>query len=452
MTNTLINIGGSSGVGKTTLSTFLSFIFTDALHLSGDDLHKWERHDDNWKSKTHLNPSANNLDLGKKQLISLVYGESVKRNHYNHSTGKFDKDINVQPKKVIINEGLHSLYDKDLCKLASLNIFIKVGKGLKYQWKLNRDTEKRGYTKEQVLSAMKRREVDEEKYIQPQEKNADVIVTFSEKRDKSVHLDYECKNEYGCDLMLTVKKLYNLHRGFLLSCRKSCFEYELIQGAGGNLSYKFKDKIIITASGKTMSDVHILGGFAVCDNNGIYNDERPSMELDFHKKIKQRIVYHTHPIYVNVILCSKQSKEIMSEILEDYDFDYVEYVTPGKELGERLNVSEKIVLLENHGLICSGNSFEETFNMSLKLNQLCKEWLIRNSKTFKTFRDKFVNSDTDCILFPDAAIIPEDNLQLNDYMLHIQNEVGLEPNCLTSDEIHKLQNMESEKYRMSINK
>ena len=58
MTNTLINIGGSSGVGKTTLSTFLSFIFTDALHLSGDDLHKWERHDDNWKSKTHLNPSA----------------------------------------------------------------------------------------------------------------------------------------------------------------------------------------------------------------------------------------------------------------------------------------------------------------------------------------------------------------------------------------------------------
>mgnify|MGYP003318134247 CR=1 FL=1 len=84
---------------------------------------------------------------------------------------------------------------------------------------------------------------------------------------------------------------------------------------------------------------------------------------------------------------SKQSKEIISEILEDYDFDYVEYITPGKELGERLNVSEKIVLLENHGLICSGNSFEETFNMSLKVNQLCKEWLIRNSKTFKTFRD-----------------------------------------------------------------
>ena len=55
-------------------------------------------------------------------------------------------------------------------------------------------------------------------------------------------------------------------------------------------------------------------------------------------------------------------------------------------------------------------------------------------------------------IIADESYIPEDNLQLNDYMLHIQSEVGLEPNCLTSDEIYKLQNMESEKYRMSISK
>ena len=66
--------------------TFYIFVvYLLALHYQ-DDLHKWERHDDNWKSKTHLNPSENNLELGKQQLISLVHGESVKRNHYNHST------------------------------------------------------------------------------------------------------------------------------------------------------------------------------------------------------------------------------------------------------------------------------------------------------------------------------------------------------------------------------
>jgi hypothetical protein len=55
-------------------------------------------------------------------------------------------------------------------------------------------------------------------------------------------------------------------------------------------------------------------------------------------------------------------------------------------------------------------------------------------------------------LYPDAAILPDDNSQINDYMLHIQEEVGLTANRLTSDEINKLKNMESEKYRIKINK
>ena len=453
MVSKLINVGGSSGVGKTTLTTFLSFLFDDVYHLKGDDLHKWERNDSNWKNITHLNPDANNLELGKQQIFNLLENKTVYRNHYDHDTGKFVNNVQVKPDyNVFINEGLHSLYDSYLCDRADLNIYIKTEENLKYQWKLNRDIEKRGYTKEQVLSAIDMRKGDEIKYIHPQEENADVIVTFTEKKDKSVDLEYECKTEYGCEVMVTLKKLYNLHRNFLLCCRKSSFEYELIQGAGGNLSYKFKDKVIITSSGKTMSDVHILGGYSVTGNDKVYNNERPSMELNFHKKINQRIVYHTHPIYVNTILCSKESKEVISEICEDYDFDYVDYVTPGDELAEAMNVNEKIIFLQNHGLICCGNSFTEVFNNSLKINQLCKEWLIRNSKTFKTFRDNINKTYKNCILYPDAAILPDDNSQINDYMLHIQEEVGLTANCLTSDEINKLKNMESEKYRIKINK
>ena len=60
----LINVSGSSGVGKTTISTIISLILTNlkngVLHLCGDDLHKWERGDDSWRVVTHLNPEANN--------------------------------------------------------------------------------------------------------------------------------------------------------------------------------------------------------------------------------------------------------------------------------------------------------------------------------------------------------------------------------------------------------
>ena len=101
-------------------------------------------------------------------------------------------------------------------------------------------------------------------------------------------------------------------------------------------------------------------------------------------------------------------------------------------------------------MVCCGDSFNEVFDTSLKISQLCKEWLITNAKTFKTFTTKLVNNETNCILFPDAAVLPDDNLQINNYILHIQNEVGLTRNCLSNKEITKLRNMEAEKYRMKL--
>jgi len=44
----------------------------------------------------------------------------------------------------------------------------------------------------------------------------------------------------------------------------------------------------------------------------------------------------------------------------------------------------------------------------------------------------------------------EENKPINDYILHIQKEVGLTPKYLTSDEVSKIRNMEAEKYRRSL--
>ena len=62
----IIGITGPSGVGKTTLSKLITYLYNikDTLILSGDDLHKWERNDPNWNTYTHFNPDANNLNIG----------------------------------------------------------------------------------------------------------------------------------------------------------------------------------------------------------------------------------------------------------------------------------------------------------------------------------------------------------------------------------------------------
>ena len=456
----LINITGPSGVGKTTISTLLSVMLeqrnTSILNLCGDDLHKWARHDPKWNDFTHLNPSANNLREGDEQIYQLLKGQNINRNIYSHETGNFIQNQIIKPSDIIINEGLHSLYNNDLCDIADLNIYVDTEHDLKYQWKLSRDVAQRGYSKKDVDLAIDKRKKDEILYIEPQKENADVILSFEECNDKSVGLKSEFKSIKNHDIIDRLISFYNLHKHFLLTCRKSCFEYELIQGAGGNLSYKFEDKLIITSSGYTWPQIGILNGFTVCYEDGTIinkDQKRPSMETGFHAKIKDRVVYHTHPIYLNTILCCKESHSIIKDILSEYDYSYIKYYSPGEDLCNNFVKAShhKVVLLENHGLICSGDSFSNAFKESLNINQICKEWLVCNSKTFKTLSISPPKNQTNRVLFPDAAIKPDDNLKINDYMIYNHREAGLTSNFLSDNEVHKLKNMEAEKYRMNLN-
>ena len=453
----LINISGSSGVGKSTVAKIIVLILSTlnktVLHLCGDDLHKWERTNINWKRFTHLNPKANNLDLGKEQLLTLLNGSSIQRDYYNHDTGKFIPNNKIDPVDVIVNEGLHALYDSDICKLADLNVFVDTDTKLITEWKMSRDVKSRGYTKEQVLSAIKSRKEDDEKYIRPQIKNADVVIDFSKEQYGSVELNYKVVTNRGNHLMKKLKTFYDFHKNFLIACKILSFEYDLIQGAGGNLSYKFNDKIIITSSGYTMSDVSMLNGYSVCNLDSVpinKKQKRPSMEIDLHTNAKYPIVLHTHPIYLNTILCSQNGKEIIKNILDTYE--YIPYRSPGKDLAAIFKdlPKSKTILLENHGLVCCGKTFMEVMYNSLKINKLCKDWLVRNTNIFSTYTTKFKTPEHNNFLYPDAVVLPEENNSINNYMLHIQKEVGLTPKYLTSKEIESLKNMEAEKYRRSL--
>jgi len=451
----VICITGSSGVGKSTLSKFLYFIFgcNDVVTLNGDDAHRWERGDTNWEIYTHLNPSANNLDKELENLKNLSSGESITREKYNHDTGKFDAPMDIDPKEVIVYEGLHALYGA-ISELCDIGIFVETERDLLTQWKVERDTTKRGYTIDQVKAAIKRREIDESLYIEPQKENADIIIRFEEKRDGRVHLDLVCQSVEHIVLANRIKSLYDRHRDFLTLCEKTSFEYELVQTQGGNISYKFEDKIVITSSGKDLGDVTLLDGFSVCDDQGVLLDKsqgRPSMETGFHLKIPHTFVLHTHPIHLNTILCCVEAKEIISSILSNYDYTYIDYYTPGDDLKNNFKVSSdiKIYLLESHGLVCSGDSFKEIFDTTMEINELCKQWLFNNSKAFK----KLYNQDRRGkfnFLFPDAVVLEEKMKSINDFMLKLHKEVGLKSNFLSESEIHKLLNMKEEKYRKSL--
>lgn len=174
----LIGIGGGSAVGKTTLSKALSDIFkpskTTILH--GDDMHKWERGNKKWDELTHLNPKANHLHREVEYLRKLKSGKKIYRRKYDHKTGKFTKTLPVQPNNLILFEGLHPFYLDSQNKLYDLKIFIEPEIELIYHWKIIRDKEERGYSKEKILESIRKRKFDSGKYIKAQTDKVDILI------------------------------------------------------------------------------------------------------------------------------------------------------------------------------------------------------------------------------------------------------------------------------------
>jgi uridine kinase len=209
----MIGIGGDSAAGKSTLTNALSAVFEpqNTEIIRGDDMHKWERGNENWKTYTHLDPRANKLHEDLNQAKSLKTGQKIKRSFYDHNTGKFTLPTFLKPNKLIIFEGLHSFYLQNQADVYDLKIFMEPSEDLRVWWKVQRDVAKRGYTPEQVLEQLKKREEDSLKYIRSQSEHADVVASFFSTSPLDP-LDLNSKP----DLALKVRLSNSLNMDFLL--------------------------------------------------------------------------------------------------------------------------------------------------------------------------------------------------------------------------------------------
>lgn len=209
----MIGIGGDSAAGKSTLTNALASVFDlqNTTIIRGDDMHKWERGNENWKKFTHLDPRANHLHHDLDQAKSLKTGQTIKRSFYDHNTGKFTIPTFLKPNKLILFEGLHSFYLQNQLDVYDLKIFMQPQENLRVWWKVKRDVAKRGYSPEQVLEQLKTREEDSEKYIKNQALHADIVASFYSINDinplnleiePQIGLKIRFTNSVGLDLLI----------------------------------------------------------------------------------------------------------------------------------------------------------------------------------------------------------------------------------------------------------
>lgn len=176
----VIGIAGDSGAGKDTFSDAIEALFGShsVAKLSGDDYHLWDRQKPLWQVMTHLNPMANDLERFARDLIDLRNGKSIQSRHYDHSAGRMTRPFKVKSNDFIIASGLHALYMPILRYCYNLSVYLDIDEGLRRYFKMQRDVHQRGHTVEKVFSALERREPDSEKFIRPQARNADLIMSL----------------------------------------------------------------------------------------------------------------------------------------------------------------------------------------------------------------------------------------------------------------------------------
>ncbi len=177
----LIGVVGDSGSGKTTLSSCIAQAAgterTTLICL--DDYHRYDRGERERRAITALNPECNRLDLVAEHLAALRRGDTITKPVYDHHDGTFGPDEVVMPREVIVVRGLLGLHTEALACCFDLSVFLDPDPGLRVAWKVERDCEKRGYSREQVLAQIAQRRPDADRFIAPQRERADIVIRFT---------------------------------------------------------------------------------------------------------------------------------------------------------------------------------------------------------------------------------------------------------------------------------
>ena len=181
----LLGLVGDSAAGKTTITRGLVRVLGDenVTHVCTDDYHKYDRRQRAERAITPLDPNCNYIDIMTQDLVSLRNGNAILKPVYQHADGTFGPPVYVAPKRFTIAEGLLGFHTETLRDAYDMRIFLAPPEDVRRSWKVQRDCSRRGYTTDQVLGELDRREPDSESFIRPQRRYADVIVSFQPNAD-----------------------------------------------------------------------------------------------------------------------------------------------------------------------------------------------------------------------------------------------------------------------------
>ena len=177
----VIGIAGGTGSGKTTLMKRLVERFSaDVTVLSHDNYYR-RRDDMPFEERCKVNydePAALETDLMARHLDALRRGQAIDCPVYDFSQhNRSNETVRIEPKRVIIVEGILIFENAALRQLMDIKIFVDTDADIRLCRRIRRDVRERGRTLESVIEQYQATvKPMHEKYVEPSKRYAHIVV------------------------------------------------------------------------------------------------------------------------------------------------------------------------------------------------------------------------------------------------------------------------------------
>lgn len=178
----VIGIAGGTGSGKTTVVNKIikSLPAGEVAVIPQDSYYKDSGHIPmEERSKINFDePASIEWTLLEKQLRELKEGKSIEMPTYSYLTCTRQKEtVHVEPRDVIIVEGILVLTQQSLCQLMDVKVFVDADADDRLIRVIARDCIERGRTPQMVIDRYQAvLKPMHERYIEPSKRKADLIV------------------------------------------------------------------------------------------------------------------------------------------------------------------------------------------------------------------------------------------------------------------------------------
>ena len=178
----IIGISGGTGSGKTTVAqkiiapvgaSNVVYLQQDSYYRNLGDMPLDLRHRVNYD-----HPDAFDTELLINHLDALRAGESIEQPIYDYSThSRKSETIHVQPRPVIIVEGILVFVNPQMRGLMDMKIFVDTDPDIRFIRRLDRDVHERGRTVESVINQYTTTVRPMHlQFVEPSKRYADIII------------------------------------------------------------------------------------------------------------------------------------------------------------------------------------------------------------------------------------------------------------------------------------